>query len=745
MANQEAIWALQRINEAAIPLLAGRLQRGEEPATTLQALAGLGTTAASLAPLAIPYASDRRPTIRALALEALATMGGSAQLSGLISTGLADQEPHVRQAAVHALSMFPGADAEDLLVRALSDQDEEVAVAAILAIPYLVPTPARIMPLLFRRCSSADRLTRNLVACTVGMLASGNVGESYTERLGILADDATKRQAHEAELAILDDPDHDVQNSAFMALGMIGISDHALRTSLLRRIGEDPHANWNIRDCPWHLALGDEDVDDVIVLMSNPVAEVRQFACIVAETVRTRNPRLVAKLTACLSDSDALTRGDAAHALGTFGQSALPAFAALLALIDDQNRYAADRAIASLGRLGPGGVALLRAELRAGRNPEAIATALVEAAADAAPAVPELIALLESPDEPVRLAALQALRAIGPVATGARIAVIRRLNPGVAGPPSSTAERGSALMALCAFTLDAETAALLDPSVDEALDPSTLSDQVFKALLPWPAFAGPFIVHHPQALNGATAEALVAGWLPGPTQLRQLILVQPGLPIRLMAMSGDVVFLPRIRALASQETDAYTRSTALRYAMVLDDRPGEGEAIDAVHPGDFRPTSAWPGKERKRMSRARQGGLNGPTAIVISGRIRMSDGTPPPAVSFTSLNDRMNLGRRLEQPEHALYIPATGHFALFTTVYAEFDGGHEIEQGPYQTRCVQLRLTASGAVPLILTGYDEMPSVVITLQPDIHAPSGGARPANATPAEGPAKAANENR
>ncbi len=138
--------------------------------------------------------------------------------------------------------------------------------------------------------------------------------------------------------------------------------------------------------------------------------------------------------------------------------------------------------------------------------------------------------------------------------------------------------------------------------------------------------------------------------------------------------------------------------------------------LSKQEPGDFKPTSAWPGVEKKRQAKDMNGHGDGITRVLITGTMRMADGKPVRRPQFFAANDRMLLGLAEHEGEPLLYDPKTGKFVFLTNVFAAYsmEKGAE-EPGPYQTGSALTRIEAEGAEPLEVRFFDEMPAVEITL------------------------------
>jgi hypothetical protein len=175
-------------------------------------------------------------------------------------------------------------------------------------------------------------------------------------------------------------------------------------------------------------------------------------------------------------------------------------------------------------------------------------------------------------------------------------------------------------------------------------------------------------------------------------------------------------FIKRItEAEASATEHERTFLSACKRACGAD--PGERISIDADHPVEFRPKSAWPEIDRRRMSSSGDEHGDGTTFVMLTGEVRGPDGSHPDSIAFFRLNDGMLLGTKKNSPVDVLYDAPKGRFVCYTSVFAAYVLGKGIEQGPYQTGSAQIRVEADGYRPVTVQFFDEMPDVVITLSP----------------------------
>lgn len=95
----------------------------------------------------------------------------------------------------------------------------------------------------------------------------------------------------------------------------------------------------------------------------------------------------------------------------------------------------------------------------------------------------------------------------------------------------------------------------------------------------------------------------------------------------------------------------------------------------------------------------------------------MPDRSPAITPRFYHTNDRMLLGEARKDPTPLIrYDQKTGRFVFLTTVFAAYSVAKgQKEPGPYQTGSADTLIEATGAKPLTVQFYDEMPEVEIIL------------------------------
>jgi hypothetical protein len=138
--------------------------------------------------------------------------------------------------------------------------------------------------------------------------------------------------------------------------------------------------------------------------------------------------------------------------------------------------------------------------------------------------------------------------------------------------------------------------------------------------------------------------------------------------------------------------------------------------ISESAPGDFKPKSAWPGTDSRRMDPKMAGHGDGFTEVIITRRILRDGGMPAVAPRFYRINDAMLLGERTRDEVPLTFDPKTGRFVFIDHVFAAYSSGDgQPEPGPYQTGSSMVLIESEGCKPLQVSFYDEMPEVHVTL------------------------------
>jgi len=509
--------------------------------------------------------------------------------------------------------------------------------------------------------------------------------------------------------------------------------------------------------------------------LSDSEGSVRASSAIALSWIGPRAKSAVPALTRQLADKDSEARDGALTAIGRMGplaKEAIPQLRALLAKDGRTDTAAALRLVGAdpdsfvptlivnlssdhsaameLGQLGdPAIPALLKAlkDKHAGtrknaaytianmagwgkltKNREAVAQALIELAQDkdrevawhatqaigsvhAAPnhSVPALIALLKHPDDSVAEKAAESLGEFGAAAQVAVPALIELLGKGK--------DESDAAYAIRQIGIDEASA--------DAIQKLKLTESGSWFLIPlctYPDAAIEFLRLNPQAVDVPRRDRdalinLMRDSKPALKPLRDLLFVNEQLPLAIIAELGDARFLPlierKLKAASNHE------KTALAACARACGAPAERiVSLDESRPGDFKPTSAWPGVDRSRMSPKARGHGDGFTEVIITGQILRTDGAQVVAPKFYRTNDAMLLGTRIREEEPLTFDPKTGRFVFVTSVFAAYSmGKDQPEPGPYQTGSCLIQIESAGCKPLRVQFYDEMPDVRITLSP----------------------------
>jgi hypothetical protein len=200
-----------------------------------------------------------------------------------------------------------------------------------------------------------------------------------------------------------------------------------------------------------------------------------------------------------------------------------------------------------------------------------------------------------------------------------------------------------------------------------------------------------------------------------PHKTRNWLASSQSLPANIMGMLGDRLFIEEITKLeASSSNHDKTFLSACKRAC--GQKADFIVVIDSKRPVEFRPASAWPNVDDRRLGKTSTGHADGGTHVMVTGEIRAGDGSHPKNVSFYRTNDAILLGTKQDHREPLMYDPKTGRFVYLTTVFAAYGmGGDQPEPGPYQTGSAQIRVEAPKFKPLVVQFFDEMPDVRIIL------------------------------
>lgn len=202
-----------------------------------------------------------------------------------------------------------------------------------------------------------------------------------------------------------------------------------------------------------------------------------------------------------------------------------------------------------------------------------------------------------------------------------------------------------------------------------------------------------------------------------PSEVREILLAAPQLRPLTMGLLRDKRFLDKIAAEEARAPDSYDKAMFAAFKRACGGELGTQLMVDAEHPVTFRPASAWPETDERRMFPTTTGHGDGFTTIFCTGEVRRADGTHPEHVELFRTNDAMLLGTEVSHPTGMLYDAPTGRFVFMQMVFAAYARGEgKREPGPYQTGSAQIRIEAQDCLPLTIQFFDEMPDIVVTLE-----------------------------
>jgi HEAT repeat protein len=401
--------------EIAIPLLVAALGDADVKVRAAAAAAlgriGTGTATAGTQPEALRTAilgllgaiRDPDPDVRNAAVIALGFVAGSngEAIAALVARLLGDRDAEVRLAALGvlaAISRQTEVDPPKELVAALEDQSAGNRATAVTALTGFRRGLDPSIPTLFRILEHDEEQVR--AACAHAL-----------ERVGPPAISAT---AVPALIVALHRPDRRLRAVACSVLMHLGAEARAAVPALIavarEKRGDLPNSD--------HAA---EDLGNLAIQALGRIAPGTDSA-----------GEAVAALTEILRAQDASQWGSAVDALESFGQAAAPAIPELVralrkSFVSGQPFIGSGTAATALGKIAPGtplageAIAALVESLRAG-PPDVqghAADALADFGPAAAPAIPELVRMLQDPSDPARWSYPEgAARALGLIAPG---------------------------------------------------------------------------------------------------------------------------------------------------------------------------------------------------------------------------------------------------------------------------------------------------------------------------------------
>jgi HEAT repeat protein len=607
----------------------------------------------------------------------------------LVSIAIADEAP--RKSGAETPSVYKSKTAAQWIAQLRRSRDAQSRSQAAEALGYMAretsqtfggfsdvpinsPEPPKLGDEVLRPI--VDALTAGLNDSTGSVRASSAVAISW---IGPRA-----KSAVPTLIRRLDDPDKEAREKVVSAIGRIGPPAKGATPQLERMLAKsDGNRRVEIAGAMRLIGAAPESYVPALIKL---LARKSDTGLLTAELAQLGDPA-VAALKQALKDKDATTRQNAAYAIGNmagWGKLTKDRESVADALIErtrDDNRsvvWCATQAIGSVHaapeRCVPALVSLLKHEDQSVANNAA--KSLGEFGADAKSALPDLIGVLGGGSKEISWDVAYAIRQIGIDQVSAD--ALRALK---------SVKRGSWLLVpLCEY----------------------------------PEAAAEFLQGNPEAAvvpvrdQGALIH-LMRDPDPRFQQLQDLLYQNDDLPLAVIAQLGEARFLPMLEqkmktanAHEKTELDACARACGAPADRVV--------AIAELHPGDFKPQSAWPGTDRRRMDPHSQGHGDGITTVIVTGRLLGNDGTAAVEPKFYRTNDAMLLGQRIRDEEPITFDAKTGRFVFVTQVFAAFSmGPDQQEPGPYQTGSSLIHIESVGCKPLDVQFFDEMPEVCITL------------------------------
>lgn len=504
----------------------------------------------------------------------------------------------------------------------------------------------------------------------------------------------------------LSDSKSSVRASSAIALSWIGPRAKAAVPALIRQIDDQEEEAFKsaITAIGRMGPSGKEAIPRLEALLSTRGTEVADALRLIGANPDSFVPTLIAKLP----------DHSAAIGLAQTGDAATPA---LLKSLHDQR--------ADVRKMAAYAIANMAGWKKLTKNHEEVAEALIEHTNDAnsdvvrhaigamgslhaAPdhCIPVLVALLAHSDATIAETSAESLGEFGKEAKAALPALIECLGEGKA--------EFSIAFAIREIGIDQASAA--------PIAKKRVSKDAKWLLVPLTVYseaATDFLRRNPNSVDVPKRDedallGLMRGSEPEFAEFRQLLFANEQLPLAIMARLGDSRFLPLIEQ--KQRTASAHEGIKLAACARACGAPADRVVIiDDSHPGDFKPKSAWPDHDDRRLNLNVLGHGDGFTEVIVTGRILKMDGTPAVAPKFYRTNDAMLLGRRVRDEEPITFDAKTGRFVLVSRVFAAYSMGKPPEPGPYQTGSSFIQIEAAGCKPLKVQFYDEMPEVQITL------------------------------
>ena len=426
-----------------------------------------------------------------------------------------------------------------------------------------------------------------------------------------------------------------------------------------------------------------QSTEELIAQLGNSDKDYNHY---VAMALWQKGEASIPALVAALKHADANTRGKAAWTLGCFKERANAAGPSLVPLLGDPEKTVRWYACQALG----------------------------STRGDPARAVPALAAILNDKDREI---ARMAAEALGEYGTQARPAAAQLFDALAADAGRDDWFGSEVIQALVNAQLQPlQTKQLSRTRLPEA---GRAAQSLYVKLAQSPDLELMFLKNHPTLLahvgeSDPVSASLVCNAHPEYAALREYLLHRDDLPASALVAAQHPDGL-RMLTQRRLKADSYDRFILDGAARALGEKPARTVTISATQPGDFKPASAA-GVDDKRMTPDMHSHGDGITDIIITGRIRLSDGKPVINPALTSLNSSFAHSKGDSVP--IKFDAKTGRFYCFTAVGAAHAmGAGQREPGPYQTGALKVRIDGANAKSLDVTFYDEMPDVDIILTP----------------------------
>ena len=420
----DAIKALDRLGvraKDAVPALTGALDSEHEAVkwNAARALGAIGAEARAAVPKLLEALDDESPQVRAYAAFALGMIGTAAEpaTEKLIERAF-DTEPLVRRAAIRALRWIgaPPEKTRPLFLKMLEEGDPAVVLPMLHSIAEEGERAVEAM----RELLKDDKLA--YWACVV----LADIGEPAAAAVPELVD-------------VLKNPEPEVRMQALLALAAIGAPSAPAVPEIVKRLEEDEFEAVRFSAAYSLGMIGQQDEDTTKALVAAARADQPILKAVSLWALGRLNPdnrevvQYAAKtLAESLTSEDAELRKVAARLLGEFDEHPEIIGPALIAAAQDSEPRVVGYALDALAALGPKILPKVTAALKdPGRRHFAVALVYRMGPA-AAPAVPELVAVLSEPpadadDLLFRHRAQLALAAMGPEAAAATPVLIESL------------------------------------------------------------------------------------------------------------------------------------------------------------------------------------------------------------------------------------------------------------------------------------------------------------------------------